>query len=355
MNTLMEKIKRVRLELHNSPEHSGREEKTGQIIREFLRDNTNLYCRDYNGGIIAVYEPDNPAAVVAFRADFDAVSLPGGAAAHLCGHDGHTAALLGVALMLERIKPDKRIVLIFQPAEETGEGAKAMAGAIEDYDISEIYGAHNLPGFEFGRVFTSYDTFACASCGMIFKIVGKPSHAAYPESGVSPMGAVTELFNAIKESQEGDRFEKGTFATLIGCNMGQKAFGTSAEKAELWITVRSRSEKEFKRIREYLEYIVKKQCEYDGLSYTLELQDEFPATVNDRDCTEKIIEKCDGKILKEPMRWSEDFGHFLNRKGTSKGAFFGVGAGDCPDLHTKNYEYPDALLEYQINAFLKLI
>lgn len=355
MNIIMNKIKEIRADLHNNPEHSGHEEKTKQIIREFLKNNSGLYFKDYKGGIIALYESDNAIDTIAFRTDFDAVSLSNGAASHLCGHDGHTAALMGVALMIEKIKPARNVLFIFQPAEETGEGAKTMADVLDEYAVSEIYGAHNLPGFEFGKVYTSYDTFACASCGIVFKINGKPAHAAYPKLGASPMGAVNELFNAIRESQEGDRFDEGTFATLVGCNMGQKEFGTSAENAEVWITVRSRTEKEFGRIKEYLEYIVKKQCEYDGLSYTIELQDEFPATVNDKDCAEKVINKCDGALLEKPMCWSEDFGHFLNYNSYVKGAFWGIGAGKCADLHTKDYEYPDDLLEYQMNAFLKLI
>lgn len=355
MKEIMEKIKEIRADLHKNPEHSGHEENTKRIIREFLKNNTELYCMDYKGGIIALFESANPSDTVAFRADFDAVSLPTGEASHLCGHDGHTAALLGVALMIEKMKPARNVLLIFQPAEETGEGAKAMVDVLSEYAVSEIYGAHNLPGFEFGKIYTSYDTFACASCGMIFTINGKPAHAAYPKMGASPIGVVTDLFTAIKESQGGDRFDDGTFATLIGCNIGQKEFGTSAENAEVWITVRSRTEKEFTRIKEYLEYIVKKKCEFDGLSYALEFQDEFPATVNDRDCAEKIMKKCDGALLQEPMLWSEDFGHFLNHNSCERGAFWGIGAGECPALHTKDYEYPDDLLEYQINTFLNLI
>lgn len=355
MKEIIKKVKGIRAELHKNPEHSGHEENTKRLIKEFLKNNTKLYFKDYKGGIIAFFESDNPSNTVAFRADFDAVSLPNGEASHLCGHDGHTAVLLGVALMIEKIKPSRNVLLIFQPAEETGEGAKAMVDVLNEYAVSEIYGAHNLPGFEFGKIYTSYDTFACASCGMIFKINGKPAHAAYPKMGASPIGVVTDLFNAIRESQDGDRFDDGTFATLIGCNMGQKEFGTSAENAEVWITVRSRTEKEFKRIKEYLEYIVKKKCEFEGLSYILEFQDEFPATVNDRDCAEKIIRKCDGTLLNEPMLWSEDFGHFLNHNSCERGAFWGIGAGDCSALHTKDYEYPDDLLEYQINTFLNLI
>lgn len=137
--------------------------------------------------------------------------------------------------------------------------------------------------------------------------------------------------------------------------MGQKAFGTSAENAEVWVTVRSRTEDEFKKINQYLECVVKQSCEEDGLIYHLEIQDEFPATVNHSECVEKILEKCKGNLLQEPMRWSEDFGHFLNNKQISKGAFFGIGGGPCPDLHTEDYEYPDELLKLQICAFLQLL
>lgn len=230
----LELIKSVRKELHNNPEHSGAEVKTKDIIRKFLSENTDLYIDDIGGGIVALYESGEMSDCIALRADFDAVSLPDGTAAHLCGHDGHTAALLGVALMISEIKPKRNVLLIFQPAEETGEGAKAMLDVLDKFYVSEIYGIHNLPGFEFGQVYTSLDTFACASCGMTFNIQGRPAHAAYPESGVSPLRAINELLNAIDESQiPADRFSKGTFATLIGINAGQKAFGTSAENAEV--------------------------------------------------------------------------------------------------------------------------
>lgn len=356
---ILDKAIAVRKELHNIPEISGHEEKTKALIKKILQDNTQLLVEDYKGGVIALYTSEVPTEAsqntIAFRADFDAVSLPDGTAAHLCGHDGHTAALLGVAFLLEKMQPKRNVLLIFQPAEETGAGAKSMVEALKKYSVSEVYACHNLPGYEFGKVYTRFDTFACASCGMTFYLSGEPSHAAYPEMGASPMRAVTALLNAIDESQNTTRFEAGTFATLIGCNVGQKAFGTSAEKAEIWVTVRSRTEEVFKQIREYLEAVVKNACEKDGVKYRLEILDEFPATVNHPECAEKILKKCAGVLLEEPMRWSEDFGHFLNTKENTKGAFFGIGAGPCPDLHTREYQYPDELLEYQINAFKNLL
>lgn len=381
----IEKIIAVRADLHAHPEHSGHEEQTKAIIRDFLRENTNLAIRDYAGGVIAFYNGKagtgdgsvshlgagdssvSQSETLAFRADFDAVSLPDGSAAHLCGHDGHTAALLGLALCLEELRPASNILLIFQPSEETGEGAKAMAPILKEYNVSTIYGAHNLPGFAFGKVFTSLDTFACASCGMIFHIQGKPAHAAYPENGISPAKAVIEILTAIEEvnamprpqrsSAEvntGDVAQRSFWATLIGCRVGQKAFGTAAEQAEIWITVRSRTEKGFWDIRTNLENTARTACARDGLSFRMEIQDEFPATVNDPDCARDILTRLDSQLLAEPMRWSEDFGHYLNTPGI-KGAFFGIGSGDCPALHTEGYEYPDELLEYQIEAFEKLL
>lgn len=349
---ILDKVKRVRRELHNIPEHSGKEEQTRALIQKFLRDNSSLQVISYKGGILALYEYKPGEAAVALRGDFDAVALPDGRAAHLCGHDGHTAALLGVALMLESLKPERNVLLIFQPAEETGEGAKAMTDLFAVYPVQEIYGAHNLPGFELGKVFTTLDTFACASCGLIVTICGKPTHAAYPENGVSPMSVVRELFTAIEQSQKGNCFEPGAFATLIGCNIGQKAFGTAAEKAEVWVTVRARTEVAFAELKNYLETTVRSACEKQQLSYSLELQDEFPATINHKECAEKVLERCGGTLLQEPMRWSEDFGHFLRFK---HGAFFGIGAGDCPGLHTESYEYPEELLEHQIKAFFRLL
>ena len=90
-----------------------------------------------------------------------------------------------------------------------------------------------------------------------------------------------------------------------------------------------------------------------GLGFAWEVQDVFPATENDPACAQKVLDLCGGQVLEVPMRWSEDFGHYLNHV---PGAFFGIGAGiDHPPLHTENYEYPDDLLELTIRAFLKLL
>ena len=97
----------------------------------------------------------------------------------------------------------------------------------------------------------------------------------------------------------------------------------------------------------------KELADADGLGFEMEEQDIFPATENDPACAEKVMERCHGKTLEVPMRWSEDFGHYLKK---CTGAFFGIGAGeDHAALHTIHYEYPDELLEHTAEAFLRLI
>ena len=89
------------------------------------------------------------------------------------------------------------------------------------------------------------------------------------------------------------------------------------------------------------------------LEFSFEEQDIFPATENDALCASRVMRVCRGTLLHDPMRWSEDFGHYLHR---CRGAFFGVGAGeDHPQIHTEHYEYPDALLEPTVEAFRALL
>ena len=196
-------------------------------------------------------------------------------------------------------------------------------------------------------------TFACASRGVTLRFVGKPTHAAYPENGVSPATAVGKLLCAVPALSAPDQYSGMTLCTVIGVNMGEKAFGAAAEAAEVWLTLRGEHDADLNKLfASALQLSEELAAEY-GLAFDYEVQDVFPATENDPDCAAKLLELCDGAVLEVPMRWSEDFGHYLNVK---KGAFFGIGAGEhYPPLHTEHYEYPDALLQPTMDAFWKLM
>ena len=191
---LLDQITALRAQLHACAEVSGREVVTKHTLLTFLREHTSLELHELAGGFYAAHrEPEGTKPTVALRADYDALATPEGGAAHLCGHDGHAAALCGVALMLEGQSIGRSVFLLFQGAEETGAGAALCCELFDREKVGEIYGAHNLPGFPFGAVLTRAGTFACASRGVTIHFVGKPAHAAYPETGISPAPAVGQL------------------------------------------------------------------------------------------------------------------------------------------------------------------
>lgn len=356
-------IRNLRHQLHGCPELSGEEKITKAMLWKFLEEHTGLELCNCGEGFYAAYRcgmQGQKKKGLAFRADYDALALPQGGAAHLCGHDGHAAALCGAALLLELQekegrKPDRDVFFLFQPAEETGEGAAPCCELFDKEDIEEIYGAHNLPGFLFGEVYTKEGTFACGSEGLTLRFIGKPTHAAYPELGISPAPAVGQLLTEIPSFLNKKELGYGgmVLCTVIGVQMGEKAFGTAAEKAEVWLTLRAERGADLEKLRKKVLSRAEELAKQAGLILQTEEQDVFPATENDKACAEKVLKACDGHILSEPMRWSEDFGHYLNY---CRGAFFGIGAGEeQPGLHTEAYEYPDELLMRTAESFLKLI
>lgn len=342
----------LRQELHACAELSGHEVRTRACLQSFLKEHTTLELHDCGAGFYAMHR-ESSDRTAALRADYDALAVPGGGAAHLCGHDGHAAALCGVALALEGQRIGMNVALLFQPAEETGEGAAACTALFEAEKVDCIFGAHNLPGFALGQVVTRPGTFACASRGVILRLIGKPTHAAYPENGVSPAPAVGQLLCELPLLTDPARYAGMTLCTVIGVQMGEKAFGAAAERAEVWLTLRGEHDGDLNRLHEQILQRAEALAKQYGLVLEKEQQDVFPSTENDAAYAQLVLDACGGSLLERPMRWSEDFGHYLQQ---CRGAYFGVGAGeDWPDLHTEHYEFPDKLLPSMLDAWMKLL
>ncbi|MCQ2509508.1 MAG: amidohydrolase [Lachnospiraceae bacterium] len=370
----MNNITQLRKNLHTLAEPSMQEHRTKRFLMNWLRENTNLKLVDRGNWFYAVYEPDLPSDSeqksknadiseaghsqdpIAFRADFDAVLCQDGIARHLCGHDGHSAALASFAAELEKFAPDRTVYLIFQPGEETGEGARLCSALIEEKGISEIYGFHNIPGAAEHEILLLPGTFACASTGMELTFQGSPSHAAYPEQGKNPGLALADMLTysqeLLKEQKRGI-----VLATIIGADLGSQSYGVSAEKGVLRLTLRAEYQDEYDQLLDRIRQRAEETAHVYGLSCSIRLIEEFPATENDPACVEKVRKAAEESGLKtripeETFRWSEDFGYYLQK---TKGAIFGVGAGtDHPGLHTANYEYNDAITESVLKLYKKL-
>ncbi len=352
----------LRKELHLNPELSNQETRTIKIIRNFLTQNTDLEVIETAGFIYARHIEGPEFPTIAIRGDMDAIYNSHGEVYHGCGHDGHSAIIAGLAVALKNIKINKNVILIFQPAEEVGSGAKKVLETITTREqIDEIYGIHNIPGYQENTILLRPQTMACASKGMIVSLVGKQSHAAYPDQGINPAPVISELVlelpNLIKRISD-DQTRRLLMATIVNINVGERNFGVNAGTGELALTLRAYYQDDMLRLQEAIEKAVIEKCYHLEIDYNFTFEDEFPDTINDETIHTKLISLFDQKgiayqLLEEPMRWSEDFGHYLHK---IPGAFLGIGAGaDQPGLHLDNYEFNDQIINPAISALMTII
>ena len=353
--------KDLRADLHRNPGVSGQESYAHDlIVRELHTLNPDeLYDHVGGYGVIALWRSSQPlnARTLAFRADIDA--LPSG---HRCGHDGHTAIMLRFARIVSETKERKyNIVLLFQPEEETGEGARKImkSGILQRLGVDAIFGLHNLPGSPKGSVTLIRNTFSAASCGVIYKFIGRQTHASTPEMGLNPGLAVAETIQRINELSviSASHF---CFSTLICCRVGEEAFGTSAGNGEVMFTMRASDNDAFTNLTQTADKIAIEVAKKYGLVMEKQVREPFRALENTPRLVDQLKSCFDNELgvreLAVPFRWSEDFAEYLTE---FQGAFFGLGSGEQqPELHNPTYDFPDDIIEIGAHCFeliMKLI
>ena len=357
----LEKAVALRRALHGCPERSGHEKRTMTTIRAFLEQNTTLATADMGGWLLATHFEGDGLPAVGFRADMDALPAGDAGARHGCGHDGHSAMLCGLALLLEGRRVGKNVHLIFQAAEETGEGARQVIDTWPELkSLRALYALHNIPGFPKGALLMRRGCFACASCGHIVRIQGRPAHAAYPGDGANPIGLLSRLAlqtpQMIGEILDGDH--RLLMRTLIGLNAGGEDFGISASAGRLCQTLRGHRKADIDALIQKIEARAWAGCREAGMTCSFEIRDAFPDTTSDDARFDEALARFRAaglpvRPLTEPMRWSEDFG-WLSK--AVPGVYFGIGAGEhCPGLHTEAYEFDDALIQPGVRAFEALL
>nr|MDQ2705240.1 amidohydrolase [Pseudomonadota bacterium] len=335
-----------RRKLHQQPEISNEEEMTASAVVSFLSDTgPDLVLTGLGGhGVAAVYDSGKAGPTIMFRSELDALpiqELSGVAHAslvpgrsHMCGHDGHTAILVALGRQFGRRRPGRgRVVLMFQPAEETGDGA---AGVTSDPRFGEIapdfaFSLHNLPGVPFGEVRLKAGVVNCASRGMRIVLEGKTAHSSMPETGTSPMLAVSQLMPALP------LLERGTFntddfrmVTVTHASMGEAVFGVAPGRAEVWATLRTRRDDNMAELCAAAEDLVVRTAAEHALSFSIDYHEIFVASVNEPEAVDLLRRALDEEGIRHgeealPMRASEDFGLFGK---AAKSAMFFLGAGE---------------------------
>ncbi|NOD29721.1 amidohydrolase [Ruegeria atlantica] len=365
---------RLRHEFHQQPELSGQEENTAARVADLLRQAgaDRVLCGIGGHGVAAVYESGVPGPTVGIRCELDGLPIQElsdleytsriAGKGHLCGHDGHMVMVLGVAEALKEQRPKSgRVVLIFQPAEETGHGAIAYRADPQFAEVAPdiVLSLHNLPGLELGAVELCEGPANCASRGMQIVLTGKTSHAAAPQDGVSPAGALSTLIPALANlGAGGDLDDTYALTTVTHATLGERTVGVAPGQAELWVTLRTVSDARMESLMAEAETLVKNTAKAEGLAFEISYDEVFEACVNDRETVSVLAKACADRgvacrLVDQPQRFSEDFGQF--GKG-AQAAMFWLGAGqDHPQLHNPDYDFPDALIPIGTGIFLSAI
>ena len=363
MNTEnLQKIIALRHELHEYPELSMNETQTKRRLMNFLEANTKLAVIDCGKWFYASHYVEGTKAI-AFRADMDALPIdeninipyasrnPG--VSHKCGHDGHCAALCGFGLELENIDVKRSVYLIFQHAEETGQGARECANLLRERSISEIYTFHNWSGWPEKSIVVREGLCQCSSAGLTIKFTGKTSHASEPEKGINPAYLIAKLISEI-EAVSQKYSDRKILCTIINIKLGDKNFGISPGEGELSLTLRAEREDDMRTFRNAVVKLAENLARENSLQVEVSSCDYFPETLSDKSCVERVKTAAKGlglKIIDMPaaIRASEDFGFYTK---LVHGAIFYIGNGESyPAIHTGDYDFNDEILETAINMF----
>lgn len=371
---MLEKIEALRKELHQHPELSGEEIETAQRIKKFLTNYPPAKVIEGIGGhgLAAIYTFGGDGPVIMIRCELDALPIEESnlfeyrsaveGISHKCGHDGHMAIVAGLIFWIKhQTFGQGKIILLFQPAEETGKGARAV---IEDLKFRElkpdyVFALHNIPGEALNTIIRLQCNFSSTvqSLGILLK--GKESHASEPENGINPALAIAEiirqfdLFNVLEP-------EKTNFALLtpVHIKMGQIAYGISAGSVELHYTIRTWNEGEMEKLKSVINQFLIQLCSKNNLQFKTGWFDYFPASVNDPVCNELILKAAKNNSFKVkekpfPYKFGEDFGWFSK---TYKSAMFGLGSGEnSPPLHNPDYDFPEEIIPTGMAMFTSII
>jgi amidohydrolase len=370
----IETLTSIRQHLHAHPEIADQESETAAYIIEQLKacHPAKIITRLGGFGVAAVFDSGRAGKTLLFRAELDALPIQElsqrpyrskrEGCAHSCGHDGHMAVLLGLAGYLAgHPLPKGRVILLFQPAEETGTGAAAVLAdpQFRELQPDAAYAFHNLPGFPANEIVVTKNAFTAAVKSMIIQLQGKTAHAAEPENGSNPALAIAEIL--MQSAQLSNNFREHRdfkLITPIHIHMGGPFYGTSAGAGEVHFTIRTWQEDSMDDLIQQITGIAEEAAERSGLKVHFSYLQEFAANKNHPEKSALVREvagEAGFQIMEKewPFKWGEDFGRITQ---LWPGSQFGIGAGeDQPALHNPDYDFPDEILSTGVEMFVRIL
>ncbi len=360
---LHDEITAWRRDIHRHPEILFDTQRTSALVADKLRafGCDEVVTEIGRTGVVGVIKGRETGSgkVIGLRADMDALPIheatgvayasetPG--AMHACGHDGHTAMLLGAARYLAETRNfNGTVVVIFQPAEEGGGGGREMCedGLMERFGVQEVYGMHNWPGMPDGTFAIRQGPFFAATDLFKVEVRGVGGHAAKPHQTVDPVVMTAQLVNALQSiaSRNADPTEQ-LVVSVTSMETTSKAFNVIPTGVDLMGTVRTLSPE----VRDLAEARMSAICEHIGTAMggeiTLEYQRNYPVMVNHEAQTEfaaEVAKSVSGQCDEAPLvMGGEDFAFMLEER---PGAYILVGNGDTAMVHHPEYNFNDNVI-----------
>ncbi len=371
-----DEITEWRHDIHAHPELLYEVQRTAGVIEEKLREFgvDEVFSGIGKTGVVGVIYGRSDASdkVIGLRADMDALPIeeksgkPYGSKypglMHACGHDGHTAMLLGAAKYLAETRNfDGKVVVIFQPAEEGGAGAKAMIddGLMTRWGIDEVYGMHNAPGLDVGKFAIRAGPLMAATDEFNLIIEGRGGHAARPHEAVDPILVGTQIYQALQSivARNVDPLESAVLS-VAAFNAGE-AFNIIPQKVLMRGTVRTIKPEIRDLVEERMTAVVKNIASIHGAKIDLDYDRGYPMTVNDEEKTlvaanvaSSIVGEVNVDTDRPPSMGGEDFSFMLEER---PGAIIFIGNGDTAKLHNEEYDFNDEIIPIGCSYWVKLV
>ena len=371
-------IQAWRRDIHEHPELLYDVHRTAALVAERLRE---FGCDEVitgigRTGVVGVIKGSRPAGsgdvkVIGLRADMDALpieeatNLPYASRTkglmHACGHDGHTAMLLGAARYLAETRNFAgRAVVIFQPAEEGGAGAVAMIedGLMDRFGIEQVYGMHNGPGIPVGAFAIRPGPIMAGGDAVIVRIEGRGGHAARPHKCIDSVLVGAQLITALQSivSRSVDQLES---AVISMCEFhAGSARNVIPQTAQINGTVRTLDADVRKLVEKRVRKVVAGVAQMTGAKIDLEYSHGYPVTVNhalQTDVATRAAREIAGDanvIEMPPLMAGEDFAFMLLQR---PGALIFCGNGDSAGLHHPAYNFNDDAIVYGTSYWIKLV
>lgn len=376
-------IQQIRRDIHQHPELSYEEYRTSEVVAEKLKEWGIPVVRGLGGtGVVGIIKNGTSSRAIGLRADMDALPLQEinhfehaskhNGRMHACGHDGHTAMLLGAAHYLSKHKNfDGTVYLIFQPAEEGGAGAKRMIddGLFTQCPMDAVFGMHNWPGAAVGTFGVTAGAMMASANEFHVVIKGKGAHAAQPHKGIDPIMIAVQIAQSWQTivSRNASPLESAVLS-ITQIHSGS-ATNVIPDEAKLIGTVRAFSTEMIDLIERRMQTIAEHTVAAFDAQLEFEFQRNYPPLINHvqetvfaSEVMRSIVGDENVNAQIEPTMGAEDFAFMLLNKpgcyvfiGNGEGAHRDVGHGLGPcNLHNPSYDFNDNLLPIGATYWVRL-